>query len=57
MFAIKGSYKRGRVIIQGDNKTEYLDLNKFSFRKSRKLLESYKGSLSDAIIDERRSAV
>jgi len=33
------------------------DLNKFSFTKARKLLESYKGSLSDAIIDERRSAV
>ena len=34
-----------------------LDINKFSFKKARKLLESYKGSLSDAIIEERRSAV
>ncbi len=34
-----------------------LEINKFSFKKARKLLESYKGSLSDAIIEERRSAV
>ncbi|MDG6027677.1 MAG: hypothetical protein E3K40_13425 [Candidatus Brocadia sp.] len=34
-----------------------LDINKFSFKKARKLLEGYKGSLSDAIIEERRSAV
>ena len=34
-----------------------LDINKFSFKKARKLLESYKGSLSDTIIEERRSAV
>ncbi len=34
-----------------------LDINKFSFKKAMKLLESYKGSLSDAIIEERRSAV
>ncbi|MCX9014045.1 MAG: hypothetical protein OIN89_04485 [Candidatus Methanoperedens sp.] len=36
---------------------EKLDMSKFSFKKARKLLESYKGSLSDAIIEERRSAV
>ncbi len=30
---------------------------KFSFNKARKLLESYMGSLSEAIIEERRSAV
>jgi hypothetical protein len=34
-----------------------LDINNFSFKKARKLLESYKGSLSDAVIEERRSAV
>ena len=34
-----------------------LDINKLSFKKARKLLENYKGSLSDAIIEERRSAV
>lgn len=34
-----------------------LNINKFSFKKARKLLEGYKGSLSDAIIEERRSAV
>ncbi len=36
---------------------EKLDISKFSFKKARKLLESYKGSLSDAIIEERREAV
>ncbi len=36
---------------------EKIDINKFSFKKARKLLESYKGSLSEAIIEERRSAV
>ncbi len=36
---------------------EKLDLDKFSFKKAKKLLESYKGSLSEAIIEERRSAV
>lgn len=34
-----------------------LDISKFSFKKARKLLAGYKGSLSDAIIEERRSAV
>ncbi|CAG0997103.1 hypothetical protein METP1_02638 [Methanosarcinales archaeon] len=33
---MKGNYSKGE-------KTEYLDLNKFSFNKSRKLLESYMG--------------
>lgn len=33
---------------------EKLDMSKFSFKKAKKLLESYKGSLSDAIIEERR---
>lgn len=36
---------------------EKLDISKFSFKKARKLLENYKGSLSEAIIEERRSAV
>ena len=30
-----------------------LDMEKFSFKRSRELLASYKGSLSDAIIEER----
>lgn len=34
-----------------------LDLRKFSFNKSRELLKDYKGSLSDAVVEERRSAV
>ncbi len=37
--------------------SEKLDLNNFSFIKSRKLLENYKGSLGDTVIEERRSAV
>ncbi len=34
-----------------------VDLSKFSFKKSRALLKNYKGSLSDAVIEERRSAL
>jgi len=34
-----------------------IDINKFSFKKAKKLLSGYKGSLSDAVIQERRSAV
>lgn len=34
-----------------------LDIGRFSFKKAKKLLADYKGSLSDAIIEERRSAV
>jgi len=33
------------------------DLKSLSFNKSRELLKDYKGSLSDAVIEERRSAV
>ena len=76
MFAVKGTYKDGMVIIREKIKTEMpvnvivtflddvkapveekLDLNKFSFKKSKKLLAGYDGSLSDTIIEERRSAV
>jgi len=32
-----------------------LSLNDFSFLKSRELLKDVKGSLSDAVIEERRS--
>ncbi len=34
-----------------------IDLKKFSFEKARKLLDDYEGSLSEAVIQERRSAV
>ncbi|MEK6682517.1 MAG: hypothetical protein AABY79_11205 [Nitrospirota bacterium] len=34
-----------------------VNINNFSFKIAEELLESYKGSLSDAIIEERRSAV
>ena len=34
-----------------------LSLSDFSFSKSQKALEHYKGSFSDALIEERRSAI
>lgn len=34
-----------------------LDINKFSFKKAKELLGNFKGSLSDVIIEERRSAL
>lgn len=34
-----------------------VDITEFSFKKAKKVLSSYKGSLSDAVIEERRSAV
>ncbi len=36
---------------------EKLDMKKFSLKKAKKLLGSYKGSLSNAIIEERRETV
>lgn len=38
-------------------KANKLNLELFSFDKSRKILENYKGSLSDAVIEERRAAL
>lgn len=32
-----------------------IDLNNFSFKRARELSKGYKGNLSDAVIDERRS--
>ena len=34
-----------------------LSLSDFSFSKSQKILENYKGSLSDVLIEERRSEI
>lgn len=34
-----------------------LNLNKFSFHKARKILKKYRGSLSEAVIEERRRYV
>jgi len=34
-----------------------VDISRFSFKKAKKLLAGYKGSLSEAITEERRSAV
>jgi len=34
-----------------------IDMSKFSFKKAKKLLSGYKGSLSAAITEERRSAI
>lgn len=35
--------------------TKRLTLSDFSFHKSQKALEDYKGSFSDAVIEERRA--
>ncbi len=37
--------------------SEKLSFNNFSFLSARKKSESYKGSLSDAVIEERKSAL
>ncbi len=34
-----------------------LDIKSFSFNKSRELLKDYKGSLCDALIEERRTSI
>jgi len=36
-------------------KKKKLNLELFSFDKSKKILKNYKGSLSEAVIEERRS--
>jgi len=35
--------------------TKKMDLGKFSFNRSKDILKDYKGSLSDTVIEERRS--
>ena len=40
-----------------DEHVARFDANKFSFGKARKILKNYQGSLSDAVIEERRSAL
>ena len=37
--------------------TKKMNLNDFSFNRSKEILKDYKGSLSDALIEERRSFV
>jgi len=39
-----------------DETEKKLSLNDFSFSKSKKNLEKYKGSFADSVIDERRAA-
>lgn len=34
-----------------------LDMSRFSFQRAKELLANYNGSLSDAVIEERRKAV
>ncbi len=36
---------------------EMIDLNQFSFKECREILKDFKGSLSEAIIEERRKAL
>lgn len=38
-----------------EKETKKLDISEFSFNRSRDILKDYKGSLSDAVIEERRS--
>ena len=40
-----------------EERRQQVNLDQFSFKKSRELLKHYKGSLSDEIIAERRSFV
>jgi hypothetical protein len=35
--------------------TKKMDLSEFSFNRSKDILKDYKGSLSDTVIEERRS--
>ena len=37
--------------------TQKLELNQFSFAQSREMLKNVKGSFSDTLIEERRSAL
>ena len=37
-----------------EDRDELIDLKKFSFLKSQKVLKDFKGSLSDTVIAERR---
>jgi len=43
------------VDVELDIKEKHLTLNDFSFAKSRELLKDLKSSLSDTVIEERRS--
>lgn len=48
------------VTFLDDSKAEQttgFDAKKFSFSKAKKILKKYKGALSDAVIEERRSAL
>jgi hypothetical protein len=38
-----------------DEETKKMDLSEFSFNRSKDILKDYKGSLSDTVIEERRS--
>ncbi len=49
MLSIEGIYI--------NSEPEAIDLNKFSFEECREILKDYKGSLSEAVIEERRNAL
>jgi len=38
-----------------EEETKRIDLRDFSFNRAKEILKDYKGSLSDAVIEERRS--
>ena len=53
---------KGRVIVtfleeEEPNIKKILKLSNFSFAKTRALLKDFKGSLSEAVVEERRTAV
>ncbi|MFI5139819.1 MAG: hypothetical protein ACHQIM_18500 [Sphingobacteriales bacterium] len=57
-----GIKKPVKVIVTFDeedlvSEEKRLTINDFSFLKSRELLKNVKGNLSDAVIEERRSAL
>jgi len=52
--------KRMKVIVTfleeiDKQKLRKIDLSKFTFKRSREILKNYTGSLSDVVIEERRS--
>ncbi|MEQ8222313.1 MAG: hypothetical protein ABRQ37_08440 [Candidatus Eremiobacterota bacterium] len=40
-----------------NSEADKLDLNSFSFNECRDILKDYRGSLSDAVIEERRESL
>ena len=59
MIALTGIYHNGRLTFleETKQKSHCDDLySRFSFEEARELLKDYKGSFSDAVIEERRES-